>query len=93
MRVPTGIKNTVLGLKAQGVPDEAIAARIKHAAPKDKNHKDIVEAIIGEKSREDPKAKQYAKKRDNQLKNAIRQEEKSRRQTSSRLKKAAVSKN
>ena len=81
------VKSTVLGLKAQGVPHEAIAARIKHAAPKNKNHMDVVDGIIQEKAREDPKAKQYAKKRDQQLKNAIRQEEKVRRQTANRNKK------
>lgn len=73
-------------MKAQGVPDEAIASRIKYAAPKDKHHKDVIDGIVLEKQREDPKAKQYAKKRDTQLKNAIRQEEKVRRQNSKKLK-------
>lgn len=62
------------------MPDHAIASRIKYAAPKDKHHKDVIDGIVLEAQREDPKTKQYAKKRDNQLKNAIRQEEKSRRQ-------------
>eukprot|EP00341_Mesodinium_pulex_P003268 CAMPEP_0116978858 /NCGR_PEP_ID=MMETSP0467-20121206/58059_1 /TAXON_ID=283647 /ORGANISM="Mesodinium pulex, Strain SPMC105" /LENGTH=88 /DNA_ID=CAMNT_0004672363 /DNA_START=105 /DNA_END=369 /DNA_ORIENTATION=+ len=81
------LKNTVLGLKAQGVPDAAIASRIKYASPKDKHHKDIIDGIVLEKQREDPKAKQYAKKRDAQLKNAIRQEEKVRRQNTRKAQK------
>lgn len=69
------------------MPDEAIASRIKYAAPKDKHPSDIIEGILQEKKREDPKAKVYAKKRDNQLKNAIRQEEKNRRKEMSKQKK------
>jgi hypothetical protein len=84
---PIGIKKTVLGLKAQGVPDAAIAARIKHSAPKDANHRDIIDGIVQEKARDDPKAKQYVKKRDNKLKNDIRNEEKSRRKTVGNIKK------
>jgi hypothetical protein len=69
------------------VPDEAIAARIKHAAPKDKSSRDLIDGIVQEKSRVDPKAKQAAKKRDTQLKNAIRQEGKVRRQNTNKLNK------
>lgn len=78
-----GVKKTVLGLHAQGVPTDAIASRIKFET-KGKDAKDIIEGIKYEDSMNDPSAKKNAFKREKALKDAIRQEEKNRRKTGKR---------
>ncbi len=75
------VKSTVLSLKAQGVPDEAIATRLKYEA-KGKDPQKIIEGIEYEQSLNDPKVKKLAAKRDKQLKDAIRNQEKERRKAS-----------
>jgi hypothetical protein len=72
------VKKTVLNLKDQGYPDDAIASRIKYET-KGKDPAQIIEGIQYENSLNDPKAKQQAAKRDKELKNAIREQEKKKR--------------